>query len=49
MAYEYHDSETGEQGIGGQPSSTERHHGEAVDEKRNGEVYTFEELYGGDE
>lgn len=46
MAYTFHDSETGETGIGGQPSPEERAFGEARDEEENGEVYSYEELYG---
>lgn len=48
MAYTYHDTETGEQGIAGTPSSEEKAMGKAKDDRDLGELCSFEELYGDD-
>lgn len=47
MAYQFVDDD-GNAKIGGHPAKAEQAHGEAVENRREGELFSFEELYGDD-
>lgn len=48
MAYQF-TNDDGHAQIAGKPSSTEEYHGKTIEDRRHGELCSFEELYGDEE